>query len=325
MNIAIKKNLPTPAQAYWNQRQILSQNREHILALTQAVNRSLDLHPYQWAHLIAFALEFAPDIILELGRNQGNSTCAFTQVANWLHPHRCRVLSLCRSDYWQKDTLPRIRQIVPDSWFQPLQAVQTNILTFDFQTALADFHKILVFWDAHGYEVAECVLGNLLPCIFERPHIVIMHDLSDARYSPPSCAQYDNHRLWKGNNNEGLRVRLGHIDSAVEQAVAIVDFTTRNKLLLHSADHSLHTELHPEEHVVELQNCLGKELFSLNAHWFWFSLNQGTGMYTFPKYCPPQASELSEELLKKRRIPLIRRVKVALKILLNRYPVEKIF
>ena len=34
--------------------------------------------------------------------------------------------------------------------------------------------------------------------------------------------------LWRGNDWSGPRVRLGHLDSCVEQAVAMVDFTSRN-------------------------------------------------------------------------------------------------
>lgn len=316
-------NLPTPAQAYWNQRQMLSKNCHYILALSETVARPIDLHPSQWAQLMAFALEFAPDIILELGRGRGNSTCAFTQVAHWLKPHKCQVLSLCLSNFWEKETIPNIRQIVPDSWFQPLEALQTDILTFDFKTALAGFQKILIFWDAHGYEIAECVLGEILPCILNRHHVVIMHDLSDARYLPQLTEQYNNHRLWKGNNNEGLRVRIGTINSAVEQAVAIVDFTSRNKLPLHSADHDLHSEFNANiDKKTELQRRLGEHLFSLNAYWFWFSLNQGSGFYTFPRYCPPLA-EKPQHSKNNTQISVKTRLKVALKVLLNRYPVDK--
>lgn len=315
--------LPTPAQAYWNQRHILSKNRQYILTLSEVVSRPTDLSPFQWAQLMAFALEFVPDIILELGRGQGNSTCAFTQVAHWLKPHQCRVLSLCLSDYWEKYTLPKVHQIVPDTWFEPLQALQVDILTFDYKAALADCSKIFVFWDAHGYEIAECVLGEILPCLVNRPHVIVMHDLSDTRYISPSLEQYDNKGLWKGNSDGSVRVMLGHINSAVEQAVAIVDFTSRNHLPLHSADHDLYTEFNAnQDRKNELQRCLGEALFSLNAHWFWFSMNQGSGSYTFPQYYPPsmeqsQSSKCPEQLSMKTRL------KVALKILLNRYPVDK--
>ncbi len=319
-----KTNLPTPAQAYWNQRYLLSENRAHILALSEAIARSLDLRPDQWAQLMAFALEFAPDIILELGRGQGNSTCVFTQAANWLIPHKCRVLSLDISDVWDRKTIPRLNRIVPDSWFQPLQIFHADILTFDYTRALANADRILVFWDAHGYEIAECVLGNILPSISNRPHVVIMHDLSDARYLPPSFDQYGDNKLWKGNTWEGPRLRINNIYSAVEQAVAILDFSTRNNLPLNSADHNLHTEFDSEqEKTHELQTLLGEQLFSMHADWFWFSLNQKDSPCTFPQYCPPTPSEQDQVPQKNMQLSLKTKLKIAVKILLNRYPVEK--
>lgn len=318
-------NLPTPAQAYWNQRHLLSEQRTHILALSQAVNRALDLRSDQWAQLMAFVLEFAPDVILELGRGLGNSTCVFTQAAHWLLPHQCRVLSLDISDRWDKVTVPSLRRIVPDAWFQPLQALRTDILTFDYRTALADFHKVLIFWDAHGYDIAECVLGGILPEIATRAHLIVMHDLSDARYLPPSFDQYGANGLWKKNTLEGPRLRINNIYSAVEQAVAILDFTTRNKLPLNSADHSFHTEFDSDSSKkTEMQTLLGEQLFSVHGDWFWFSLHQGNGTYTFPQYRPPNPPEQSQVPQKNRRIALQTRLKIAVKVLLNRYPVERL-
>ncbi len=325
--ISKERFIPSPAQAYWNQRVLLSENHDRILALSKAVNRPSDLLPYQMAQLMAFAMEFAPDIILELGRGVGNSTCAFTQVAEWLKPHECNVLSLCLSDDWTRKTVPRLRKIVSEKWFQPLQALQSDILTFNYKTVLSDYNKILVFWDAHGFDVAECVLGGILPCIVDRPHVVIMHDLSDARYLSPSTKNYGENGLWKGNNWDGPRLRIGNIDTAVEQAVAIMDFTIRNSLKLHSADHSFHTELGDNlDKLSELQNLLTEDLFSLSAHWFWFSLNEGSGPYTFPRFQFSKTAKISKqgktiELFDSHSLKT--RLKLAIKILLYRYPIER--
>ena len=58
----------SPAQAYWNQRPVLAKSRDSILALSRAVNQPSDLPPYQYARSMAVAPEFAPDLILELGK-----------------------------------------------------------------------------------------------------------------------------------------------------------------------------------------------------------------------------------------------------------------
>jgi hypothetical protein len=238
------------------------------------------------------ALEFSPEIILELGRGLGNSTCAFTEAANLLTPQKCHVISLCVTDAWDRETVPHLQRVVAESWFRPLVARQEDILSVDYPGTLAKGNRILIFWDAHGFEIAECVLGAILPEVADREHLVIMHDMSDARYIPASYSQYGEHGIWKGGNEGPSRLRIGVIDSAVEQAIAITDFAARNNLTLNSADHSNHAEFdHNPERLAEMRRLLGDELFSLQAHWFWFSLNEHPGPYTFPRFARPDQRE----------------------------------
>ena len=280
----------TVAQAYWNQREKLARSRQRILALSRAIGRPGDFSLYQWAQISALALEFAPDLILELGRGMGNSTSAFTEVANLLGAGSCRVLSLDLTDAWDTVALPRLRPLVPEDWFLPLSAIQADILQFDFEAALAGAHRPLVFWDAHGFEVAECVLGRVLPLLAEKPHLVVMHDMSDARYQAPDTYNYGESGLWKGDNAAGQYLFLGSIISGVAQAIAILDFSTRNRLPLHSADDELHNELEAQpDKLVELERLLGKDLFSLQAHWAWFTLAEAPGPCTFPRLPIPDA------------------------------------
>lgn len=277
----------TPAKAYWNQRLILARSRDRILALSGAVSRPSDLPPYQFAQLFASAMEFAPDLIVELGRGMGNSTCSFTEAANQLSVSSspCRVLSLCNSSAWEEETVPRLRPVVPTGWFAPLDALRCDILQFDFRKALASAQRVLLFWDAHGFEVAECVLGIILPEIASREHVVIMHDMSDIRYGARGLTDYSGRGLWKGVSAGEERLRLGIIDSAVAQAISIQDFTSRNGLTLDSADHSIDLEIaRTPEKVDEMRRLLGEELFSLQGHWFWFTLNEHPGPYKFPRF-----------------------------------------
>ena len=80
----------TPAQAYWNQRHIIHQCQSRWKKLAEAVGSLSDLSLYQWAQMGAFALEFKPELILELGRLYGNSTCVFLEVVN-SRVHRCHL------------------------------------------------------------------------------------------------------------------------------------------------------------------------------------------------------------------------------------------
>ena len=279
----------SPAQAYWNQRRTLAELKERILLFSRAADDPVSLSIYQFAQLMATTLEFGPDLIIELGRARGNSTCVFTEAANRLRLGQERVLSFDLNDNWNQWTVPRLKAELPESWFAPLAALQENILTFDFRSALAGADRVLVFWDAHGFDVAECVLGAILPELVYRAHLVLMHDLSDSRYIPASTFEYGENGIWKGTDFSGPRLKLGNIDSAVDQAIAIFDFATRNALPLHSADHSLHSELGLDPtRCGELTEQLG-ELFSLQAHWYYFNLNEAPGRLTFPRFKSPQS------------------------------------
>jgi hypothetical protein len=304
---------PTPAEGYWNQRLVLRDARERLIALEDAVNDPRDLTPSQWAQLMAFAIEFRPTLILELGRGLGNSTCAFTEAASRLDHGSCRVLSLCNTDHWVRRTLPKVLKVVPPEWPAPLQPVVADILTYDFEAALAGVERVFLFWDAHGFDIAECVLGKILPLLENRPHVVAMHDLSDARYLGASDDQYGGRGLWRGEGSTGSgpRVRLGNINSEVGQVVAITDFCSRNRIPLDSADHSYHTELEPDpKKMEELRAAVGDRHFSLRGDWFWFSLNDASGPFTFPAvtaFTPaPPPSRLRREL--SRVASLLRRL-----------------
>ena len=304
------------AEAYWNARHGLAERRQRILTLSEAVGHRVDLWPYQWAQLMAVALEYEPDVILELGRGSGNSTCAFTEAAHMLKPHTCQVVSICLSTGWNR-TSAAIAPEVPRDWFDLLQIETSNILTYDYRAALEGFDRVLVFWDAHGFDVAECVLGGILPLLADRSHLLIMHDLSDNRYMSESSRLYGGDGLWKGGNKGSPRLKLGDIDSGVEQAVAISDFCWRNRLNLFSADHSIHERFADDPAASdEMQRLLGEELFSLQAHWRWFSLNERPGPFTFPHFQGPGDSTLDRT--GRPDLSLWGRLKVAARILLNR-------
>src|SRR5713226_10162206 len=136
MNHPPNHEIFSPAQAYWNQREALSRARDRIMDLSRAVDRPTDLVPYQFAQLMATALEFAPDFIIELGRCRGNSTCAFGEASN-IQQGRIRILSLCNSEDWECQTVPRLQNVVPPSWFAPLEILRTDILEFNYAKAIA--------------------------------------------------------------------------------------------------------------------------------------------------------------------------------------------
>jgi hypothetical protein len=289
------KNRFSPSDAYWNQREKLASLSTRILELSTAIDQQSDMLPYQWAQLIATVLEFRPQVIIELGRGRGNSTAAFTQAANILREEGtpCTVISLCLSSDWDALSLPRVKKVVPKNWFHPLKALMANITCFDYDSVLKNAQSCLLFWDAHGFEVAECVLGDILPKMAHMPHLVLMHDLSDTRYQSKNAHKYGENSLWMGNNWSGPRLRIGIIDSAVEQSIAAFDFTTRNEIPFDSADHSFHDafDKNPDKNK-EMMSLLGDKLYSTQGHWFWFTMNDAEGELTFPKYTPRISDEI---------------------------------
>src|SRR5262245_22183271 len=108
----------TPGRAYWNQRARLAADRDRLMLLSRAVSWPSGMTLYQYSQLIASCLEFSPDLILELGRGYGNSTCAFTEAANLLGgASHTRVLSLCNTGEWVTRTVPALRSVVDNDWF----------------------------------------------------------------------------------------------------------------------------------------------------------------------------------------------------------------
>jgi hypothetical protein len=266
-------------QAVWNQRHRLAATADRLRELMRAVGQTVDLSLNQWVQLTAFALDFRPDLIIELGRERGNSTCCFLEAAELLRPEQdCRVVSLCLTDYWAKETRPRLERVCSHAWFARGEILRQNLLKYDFAAAIGRSRRVLLFWDAHGFDIAECVLGRVLPVLADRHSAVMLHDMSDLRYDGAPPASYGPQGIWKGARDNHGTFWLGHINSHVAQAVSVVDFTTRNRIPLHSAGEEMHREFASDAgKAAEMARLLGDEMFRLPAHWFWFSLDEAPG------------------------------------------------
>jgi cephalosporin hydroxylase len=156
-----------------------------------------DLPVENWSDLYELTLAFRPDLILELGRGYGNSTCVFTEAANTVG---CRVVSVgFDSEHaWETRSAPRLEDIVDADWFAPLTVLQEDITTLDFHAQLAGSERILVFWDAHGADVAKAVLEGLLPRLPAENRVVV-DDIWDTPSRPSRYeleAKYRAGPLW---------------------------------------------------------------------------------------------------------------------------------
>ena len=272
------------ADAIWHQRHELARVRPATRALHDALRAYMppdhpgDLPFHEWGQLMAAALEFAPDLIVEVGRGFGNSTLTFTQAANLL---KCDVVSICLHPFGE--SYAAVLPATTNEWFAPLSVYEGDVREFNFEKALGNAQRVLVFWDAHGFDVAECMLGGLMPLVADRQHLVLMHDIGDARHQ--DAESYNGFGVWKGEELwPGPMIRLGHVFATVQQAVSIVDFTSRNRISLHSVAHSLHTRFAacPND-ARELRDVLGN-FFEMRSLLAWFTLNESAGPYFFPRF-----------------------------------------
>jgi hypothetical protein len=254
--------------------------------LIEAVGWQNDLAPAQWAQWYSVALGFAPDLIIELGRGYGNSTALFAQAASRLG--RTKIVSLCLSAEWTSAVAPRIARVVDAEWFATVDARRTDILAADYQEIIGEHQRVLVLWDAHGFEIAELVLGEILPRLADRQHLVLMHDISDNRYAGVPRS-YGGYPLWKGSKWQqqtsawDSRVNIGWMNSIQDQVIALADFSARNNLEIESADddYAKFFAAHPAC-AAEMRQQLGEEFFSPIGHWAFLSLTGKTGPFHFP-------------------------------------------
>jgi hypothetical protein len=171
--------------------------------LQEIVGRPTDLSPDQWGVLYRRAVAYRPSHIVELGRNFGNSTVALTEAA---HAIGCRVVSVgmdsrdskmrflrAQTCAWEQRTVPRLLPVVGPDWFAPLIALHLDITKTDWRW-LPEQDRALLFWDAHGADVANAVMSGLLPRL---PNALIgMHDVG--RIEPGFATK---RRAWRRKPN----------------------------------------------------------------------------------------------------------------------------
>jgi FkbM family methyltransferase len=154
-----------------------------------------DLPIENWPELYDLTVTFRPDLVLELGRGYGNSTCVFTEAANAIG--ECRVVSVDSNPdrFWQAETAPKLLPLVGTEWFARLTVLQDDITTIDFQPLLQGSARVLVFWDAHGAEIADAVLRRLLPAL-PQENLLVVDDVWHSQELYGLHAEYKAGPLW---------------------------------------------------------------------------------------------------------------------------------
>jgi hypothetical protein len=209
-----------------NQADLVSQRSTRLSAMKRSVDSAV-LDWMEWLLLFAAAVEYRPDLIVELGRFHGNSTCALTEAATVLGG--CLVRSYDVDDAYATVTLPRIRPLVSPDWLSRQEIVHGDITREAAADMLRGGPRVLLFWDAHGPAIARHVLGRILPVLAEREHLIVVHNIADARYPPadPEYVTAGRLTLWRS-----------HLTSDEEELDAVFDFASRNGIRLHTAGRS---------------------------------------------------------------------------------------
>ena len=279
------------AQAIWDNRErlreVLPELRAVRTALEDATGGPRDFVQQQWLQLISVVFAFKPDLIIELGRGYGNSTCSLAIAAKMLRPQPCRILSLCLASSFRDVSRPYLDAHHGDAaLFAPLEALNCDISTYDFAADVAAAKRVFVFWDAHGYDLAMGILSRLFPLLQDKPHLSIVHDMADLSYMDQELRRYGTDNGWLRHRSAPPKYILGDVGAQFEEGIALVDFLGRNRVPFRSAESSYFTGL-TDSQADELTELFGTD-FSRFGFWYSFSLNErGEAPLTFP--APPPA------------------------------------
>lgn len=277
--------------ALWKNRALLSQLRPKLKMLARTINRLSDSGLSQYAQLFAICLHFKPSLILEVGRAWGNSTAVFTEAAN--HLLNTRVVSICLTDIWQMRVQPQVTQVVKPEWFAKLKILTQDFLEVPLNQIIKPQDSILFFWDAHGADMAEYVLTRVLPQLAPLRHLILIHDISDVRYSQ-ELKKYQSEGIWKGYIEDCPEsgVIINQMFSPFEELIFLHDFTERNEIKLHSVQHELEQSIFSfKTRKREMQRQLGTQMARSDSSLYWFSLNERSEKPLFPR---PHSSSLAQ-------------------------------
>lgn len=289
------------ATALWNQRIEIRDAKDRLRQLQRIVNWPGDMPLASGIHLYAFCLEFAPELIVELGRGYGNSTCIFTEAANRLKTTKVVSVGYDGERCWSTRTAPALRNFASTDWFQPLEIIEQDALKTDFAKIFSKFTSILFFWDAHGLQLANYVLAEVLPHLNNKSHVTVVHDISDARYDSiePRYVRADGYpQFW-----------FGDLVSPFEELAPLYDFLSRNRINYDTPQHSFAGMFENDvAKRTELEQCWGPDCTSptpLDAGGFvYFDINHRlvdsrSWDLVFPEFKrPDEMNELSVPRIK---------------------------
>lgn len=127
---------PSPASAYYNQRLAVAAASDRLHRLREAIQDPVNLSSFQWAQWFAYVREYRPDLVLELGRGNGNPTAAVNEALRQIG--HGRLVSFCLTRVWHEKTLPLLAPLVEADWTDRVEARVGNMLYEDFGDIIGD-------------------------------------------------------------------------------------------------------------------------------------------------------------------------------------------
>jgi predicted O-methyltransferase YrrM len=201
---------------------------DRVFEIVESPNELTRLQAYT---LAAIADSRSPDVILDLGTGLGNSAAVFGTLCP-----AAKTYTFDIDSKWTRITLPKLRKY----GFAPnVEPVVGDMTKLDFSAFVGDANSVIVFWDAHGFSIADLVLAHIVPIIADRQHVVICHDVS---YVNNNVLDYGGKTIWRGTdayyspNSKMSYVVVGWAMSVAEQVISIFDFCARNGMNFHSVD-----------------------------------------------------------------------------------------
>jgi len=200
-----------------------------------------------------------------------------------------------------------------------------DVLELDVEAALRGKRRVFFLLDAHGWDVAEYVVGVVVPELFKREHVLFMHDVVlpthyaavYAKYFPHDPTRptdgmegYGGRGIWRGSEETWDRfLFLNGLAGRYPEFVALVDFVNRNGLTLHALEASVRQAIedYPERRE-EMQRLLGDRMYAPFSAFAWLSLDplDRPTQLRFPTFRRPGSSaRVAEELrddLRRNRI-----------------------
>lgn len=267
----------------------LARQAERVTNLSQRLRDGLscsidtnDLSIPQATLLMAIALDIAPDVIIDIGTGAGNSAITFAVAQSELRSSIYTLGNPSIDRRWSL-TVERIRPRIAD-FTEIVNSLDVDITKFDFAPLVRNAKVVMVFWDAHGYVIADAILCRLLPLIADRQHVIVCHDMSDNRMSS-HAKSYGGKPFWRGamTGVETAYVSTSWVLTQVEQAIPILDFCWRNDMLFRSFDGETHLDIDEGERTSILRTA-GLDASSL-FHMGYFTMNETQSRW-FPEPMP---------------------------------------